>query len=87
MADDRELARRALDLQARGRDYSLTQIPGYMAWSERKLKEGGNEALIAHLDATSMWLRPEDVQSVDEATFEDMLEDLRVGLAKAEGRQ
>ncbi|MDB5323460.1 MAG: hypothetical protein JWN40_5091 [Phycisphaerales bacterium] len=74
--DDREIARRALDLQTRGRDYRLVDIPGYMAWSQRKLKEGVSDALIAHLDATDMWLLPEDVANVKETDFDDLLETL-----------
>jgi hypothetical protein len=82
MTDDRELARRALDVQARGKDYPLTSIPGYMAWSERKLEEGESDALIAHLDATSMWLLPEEVAKVTEGEFEEMLADLKASLGR-----
>jgi hypothetical protein len=77
MADDREIAKRALDLQARGRDYPLGQIPAYRSWSERRLREGESPALIAHLDATSIFLLPEEVTSVKEQDFEDMLADLK----------
>jgi len=70
MTDDREIARRAADLQARAREYPMGQVPGYIEWSERKLAEGVSPALIAHLDGTSMWLLPED---------------LEVALAKGEG--
>ena len=80
MSDDREIAKRALDFQARGRDYPLTRIAGYTEWSKRKLQEGGNEALIAHLDATSMWLTPEELTSVTESMFEEMFEELRESL-------
>jgi hypothetical protein len=59
MSDDGEIARRALDFQAPGRNYSLSDLPGYDTWSERKSDEGESPALIAHLDATSMWLLPE----------------------------
>jgi len=74
--DDREIARRSLDLQNRGRDYRILDIPGYVAWSERKLKEGVSDALIAHLDATDMWLLPEDVAKVTDADFDDLLKGL-----------
>jgi hypothetical protein len=75
--DDREIARRAVDLQARGRDYRLVDIPGYMAWSRRKLDAGESDALIAHLDATSMFLLPEDLPKVTDADFDELLEDLQ----------
>jgi hypothetical protein len=78
--DDRETARRALDFQARAQDYDLADIPGYEAWSERKLDEGESPALIAHLDATSMRLLPEEVAKVTDQDFEDMLDDLRAAL-------
>jgi len=77
---DREFALRAADLQAHGRDYALAELPGYSAWSERKLDEGESPALIAHLDAMGMFLLPEDVGSVGEAAFEELLEDLRTAV-------
>jgi hypothetical protein len=63
-------------------DYRLVDVPGYLKWSERKLAEGGNEALIAHLDATGMFLRPEEFGKITEADFEEMLDDLRAALAR-----
>jgi hypothetical protein len=64
VTDNREIARRSLDLQARAKDYALTQIPAYREWSRKKLEEGESEAFVAHLDAMSMWLLPEEVPSV-----------------------
>ncbi|WP_182869992.1 hypothetical protein [Stieleria mannarensis] len=77
MPSDEEIARRSLDLQKRARDVPLTQIPGYMEWSKQKLADGVSDALIAHLDATSMWLLPEDVNSVSTDDFDEMLDDLK----------
>lgn len=74
--DDREIVQRAVDLQKRGRDYRLMDIPGYMEWSRRKLDVGESDALIAHLDATSMFLLPEDVSKVTDAEFDGLLEEL-----------
>ena len=54
--NDSAIARQVQDLQARALDHHFMELPGYMAWSERKLLAGGNEALIVHLDASSMWL-------------------------------
>jgi hypothetical protein len=62
MPDDRKIARRSIDLQKRARDFHLVDLPGYMEWSNRKLAEGEADALIAHLDATSAWLLPEDLR-------------------------
>ena len=75
--DDREIAKRSTEFQARAQEYRLLDIPGYMAWSQRKLKEGVSDALIAHLDATSMDLIPEEVQDVTEEIFDDLLADLQ----------
>ena len=80
MTDDREVARRAADFQARSREYPLVDLPGYRAWSERKLRDGESEALIANLDSLAMVLLPEDVATVSEELFEDMLEDLKASL-------
>jgi len=77
MADDKEIVRQALDFQGRGRDYRLLDVPGYMEWSRRRLREGVSEALIAHLDATSMCLLPEELSTVSEEIFEEMLGDLK----------
>lgn len=77
MEEDGEIAHRTLDLQARGRDVALLEIPAYEHWSKRKLLEGESPALIAHLDAMSMFLLPEEVSRVTEDEFDDLLEDLR----------
>ena len=68
--------RRTLDFQKRGRDFGLIEIPSYVSWSERKLRAGVSPAFIAHLDATSIFLLPEEVESVDESFFEELLEDI-----------
>jgi hypothetical protein len=77
MDSDEEIARRAVDFQKRGRDFFLLDIPGYREWAKRKLSEGGNEELIANLDARSMWLLPEDVNSVTTDDFDEMFDDLK----------
>ena len=87
MADDRDIARRALDFQARARDYRLFDVPGYSAWSQRKLDEGESEALIAHLDATSMCLLPEQLQTVTVQEFEEMLQELKDEIESDAGDQ
>jgi len=82
VSDDREIARRALDLNARAKDYALVQIPAYRQWSKRKLEEGESEAFIAHLDAMSMWLLPEEVPAVGESEFEELLADVKKAVEK-----
>jgi hypothetical protein len=86
VSDDREIARRNLDRQARARDYALVAIPAYAEWSERKLKEGESPAFIAHLDAMSMWLLPEEVRNVGESEFEELLAEVKEDVAKCERR-
>ena len=76
--NDEEIARRSLDVQKRARDYSLMEIPGYMKWSEAKIAEGGNEAFLANLEAQSMWLLPEDLETVTTDIFDEMLEDVKM---------
>jgi hypothetical protein len=83
MPNDREVARRALDLQARAKEYALVSIPAYQEWSKRKLEEGESPALIANLDATGMWLRSEEVASVSESDFDEMLADLKWTIGEA----
>jgi hypothetical protein len=80
MVDDRDIARRSLDLQARARDYRMSDLPGYMEWSERKLAEGESDALMANLDAHSAWLLPEDAARMSEQDYNEMLEELRAEL-------
>jgi len=52
------------------------ELPGYMAWSERKLGQGVSGALLAHLDAMSMFLLPEEAAAVSDAAFEELLADI-----------
>jgi hypothetical protein len=75
--DDREIARRSLDLQQRGRDFPFVTIPVYVAWSKRKLQEGESEALINHMDAMAHFCRPEEVAELTEDVFEEILDDIR----------
>jgi hypothetical protein len=86
VVDDREIVRRALDAQARAKDYAMSEVPGYSEWSARKLAGGESEALIANLDARSMWLLPEELTAVTESDFEEMLSDLKAEVAKLERR-
>jgi hypothetical protein len=81
--DDRELVCRSLDRQARAADYALVSIPVYREWSKRKLDEGESFALIANLDARSMWLLPEEAADVSESLFEEMLADLKEAIGEA----
>ncbi len=76
MNDDKKIATAALDMQARGKDYGLTVIPGFKDWCSKKSLEGGNEAAIDHMLAMSMYLLPEEVASVTEEDFEEIYEDI-----------
>lgn len=62
------------------RDYRMFDLPGYLAWSERKLEEGVSETLLAHLDAMGMILLPEELAEVSEDDFEEMLAELEAEL-------
>jgi hypothetical protein len=50
------------------------------------LAGGESEALIANLDARSMWLLPEELTAVTESDFEEMLSDLKAEVANLERR-
>ena len=52
----------------------MMDLPGYMEWSQRRLD--GNEAYIAHLDATRILVRREDLGTHTDAFFDQMLADL-----------
>ena len=82
MPNDREIARRSLDYRARAKDYALVAIPVYQEWSNKKLEQGESPALIAHLDAMSMWLLPEEVPNVSESVLEELLADLKETIEK-----
>jgi hypothetical protein len=77
MESERELVARSLDFQARARDFAFMELPGYMAWSERKLAEGESEALIAHMDCSNFWLLPEEAAEIEVSFFDEYLEELR----------
>ena len=73
--DDASIAKRSLEMQKHARDIPLLDIPAYRSWSKRKLNEGVSEAIIAHLDATAMWLLPEEIATVTDDDFDELLED------------
>lgn len=57
-------------------DIRLLDIPGYFDWSHRKLASGGSEAIIANLDASSIWLTEAQAKNLSEADFEEMYLDV-----------
>ena len=73
-----------LDREKRQRSYRFLDIPAYKRWAERKLDEGVSYDLIAHFDCYSMELLPEELDSVDESDFDEMLEDLRKEIGDTE---
>jgi len=80
-ADEREIARQVIDLQKRGRDFRMVDLPGYMEWSQKHLEDHPeDDVLIAHLDAMDMFLLPEQVAEVPVSHFEELLEDIRYEL-------
>ena len=81
MNRDEEIAKRAVEHQQRARDIPMTQIPAYQEWSKRKLGDGEAPALIANLDATAMWLMPEEIHCVTNDLFDEMLADLKAELS------
>ena len=83
MSDEHEIAGRSIDMQSRARDYRLLDLPSYLQWSQRKLAAGESEATIAHLDATCVWLLPEDVAQMNAACYEEMLDDLKASLERS----
>ncbi len=82
MPGDGEIVRRSLDFQARARDLRMMDLPGYMAWSERKLAEKESESLIAHLDATIAGLLPEEAAMMTEHNYNEMFEELKIEIEK-----
>ncbi len=75
--EDSTIAKRSMDFQVKARDIPLPQIEAYRSWSKRKLDEGVNAALIAHLDATAMWLLPQEITTVGDNEFDELLEELQ----------
>lgn len=61
-------------------DVRLLDIPSYLPWSRGKLHQGVPEAIIAHLDATCMWLRPSELNTVTPDDFEEMLDNLKASM-------
>lgn len=76
METDKEIALRGQALRDRARDVHLIQLPGYMQWSERKLSEGVSPALIENLDSRTMFLLPEEDQSIGVDDYEELFADL-----------
>jgi len=76
LADDREIAKRVDDMQAKVKDYALVELPGFREWCNKKSSSGGNEAAIDHMLAISMFLLPKEVFSVNDDDFDDIYEDI-----------
>lgn len=76
-SDDRAAATRALRIQSDAKDIALVSLPRYQKWSKSKLEEGESPAFIAHLDAMSMYLLPEEIAEVDDDIFEELLRELK----------
>lgn len=83
MSSDEQTARQALQNSMSGSDVPLTQIPAYVEWSARKLKEGEEPALIANLDATSTWVSPGEILTDED--FDEMLEDVKEAVKQLGG--
>ena len=77
---DEEIARRALDFEARAQSYSLIDIPGYEDWASQKIEEGESPATITHLESIDLILLPEEVSTINMEIFEEMLDDLKFSL-------
>lgn len=76
MGTEKEVALRVQALRNNGRDVPMMQLSGYMEWSRSKLDEGVSPAVIAHLDSMSMFLLPEEDQTVSAEDYEELLADL-----------
>lgn len=77
---DEEIARRALQLQNNGREYSLFELNGYAEWAAGKIHQGESPATMAHLESIGMFMRPEEATAADESLFEEMLDELKFSL-------
>lgn len=55
-------------------ELGMMELPGYMEWSQRRLD--GNEAYIAHLDATRIVVRREELGTHTDTFFDQLLADL-----------
>ncbi|MCW3110297.1 MAG: hypothetical protein JWQ09_4803 [Segetibacter sp.] len=73
---DRDIAKKVHDMQAKGKDYALVGLPGFLEWSNKKSSSGGNEAAIDHMLAMSMFLLPEEILSVSEDDFNEIYYDI-----------
>ena len=77
---DEEIARRALQLQNEGREYSLFELHGYAEWASRKILQGESPATMAHLETIGLFMRPEEATAASETLFEEMLDELKFSL-------
>ncbi|QNA85260.1 hypothetical protein G4G27_15580 [Sphingomonas sp. So64.6b] len=77
---DEEIARRALQLQNDGREYSIFELHGYAEWSSRKIHQGESPATMAHLESIGLFMRLEEATAADESLFEEMLDELKFSL-------
>jgi hypothetical protein len=76
MTDDKEIAKHTLDMQARGKDYSLPQITGFKEWAEKKSSDGGSEDAIDSMFSLSMYLLPEEALALTDEDFDEMYDEI-----------
>jgi hypothetical protein len=76
MKDVKEIAKHALEMRTKGKDYSLPQIPGFKEWAEKKSLAGGSEDAIDSMFSLSMYLLPEDLAEVTDDDFEEVYEEI-----------
>ncbi len=76
MTDHKDIAKRTLDMQARGKDYTLPQIAGFKEWAENKSLNGGSEDAIDSMFSLSMYLLPEEALAVTDSDFDEMYEEI-----------
>jgi hypothetical protein len=72
--DDQARVKYAMELK----EYPLTDLPGYMEWSEKYADK--EAALIANLDARSILMHPSELGGPHEAFFEELLAELKDNL-------
>ncbi len=76
MQDDKEISMQALDVQSRGKDYSLPEIPGFKVWAEKKSLSGASEDAIDSMFSMAMYLLPEEVAAVTDDDFNELYEEI-----------
>ena len=76
MIDEKEIAKRVIEMRTNGKDYGLVELPGFKIWCNNKSSAGANEDAIDSMLSMSMFLLPGEIVSINEKDYNEIYEEI-----------